>query len=92
MTILHHEDSAYAKYMKQCRNDGCFEDRQEAWNIAWDMLWDAIHAENLTTWRAYDRLTQLIHKAHEVMEPFTDYFFSTDDGEWLVLEDTCIPF
>ena len=92
MTILHHEDSAYAKYIKQTRYEGCIEDRQAAWDIAWEMLWDAVHSETLTRWREYDHLTSLIGKAHEVMEPFTDYFFSADDGEWLVLEDACIPF
>ena len=86
MNIMRNEENAYNEYMKKTRGEGCIEDRCEAWNIAWDMLWDAIHATNMTTWRAYDRMTDLIRKAFYVMEPYTDYYFAADDGEWLELE------
>lgn len=87
MTLIKNEDIAYAEYIKKTRYEGHIEDRQVAWDIAWEMLWDAAHAENLTTWREWDNLSWLIYKAHEVMRPYTDYYFAADDGEWLVLEE-----
>lgn len=86
MTIIKNEDIAYAEFIKKTRYEGDIEDRQVAWDIACDMLWDAVHASNMTTHRAYDRLTTFIGKAFRIMQKYTAYYFAADDGEWLVLE------
>lgn len=86
MTLIRNEDIAYAEFIKRTRYQGHIEDRQVAWDIACDMLWDAVHATNMTTWRAYDRLSDFISIAHGVMQKYTDYIFVADDGEWLELE------
>lgn len=95
MRLIFNEDKAYREYSRRVAwmteswewkyDDNMDEAKDDAWNIAWDMLWDAVHSDDGTAWREYDRLSSLIHEAHKAMDPYTVYPID-GDGEWLWIE------